>query len=394
MLVTVAETCQNLTIDPSNSHTKKRKRTDKPVEELEVDVSAPEPPSKKALRKAKKAGSAPPSAPAQRTPYPSANSGKKDVGSDGENPTKRGDHGIWIGNLPYTTTKADLRRFFTEKSAMTDEEITRVHLPMAGGSESASIVEKGHKKVHQNKGFAYVDFNGPDAVARALELSDTLLAGRRVLIKKADSFEGRPEVIKTNADLTKKAGIAATKRIFVGNLAFDVTKEDLVDHFGQCGEVTDVHMATFEDSGKCKGFAWVTFRDISAAEACIRGWIKVTEEESSKDGDGSVESQSENDSDGEKRVQKKGSKKQRKVWVNRIKGRQLRMEYAEDKTLRYKKRFGKKGSTAHQPGDGGSQSSVQPTKERIDGDQRPSHLAQEAELNVTVKLSGKKTVFT
>jgi hypothetical protein len=41
--------------------------------------------------------------------------------------------------------------------------------------------------------------------------------------------------------------------------------------------------------------------------------------------------------------------KLKKRWVNRIQGRQLRIEYAEDKAVRYKKRFGKGGTSG---GDG------------------------------------------
>jgi len=41
----------------------------------------------------------------------------------------------------------------------------------------------------------------------------------------------------------------------------------------------------------------------------------------------------------------------RKWWVNRIKGRPLRMEFAEDKAVRYKKRFGKGGTAGREGAD-------------------------------------------
>ena len=337
--------------------TKKRKRDEKAVEVLEVDISAPEPPSKKALRKVKKQRSTT----APSTDHDTATSTAiqpdseditrtgEDITRTGEKPAKRAEHGIWIGNLPFRVTKADLRSFLTTNSSITDDEITRIHLPTLRRSNSASTDPKtqGEKSAPQNKGFAYIDLLTAEALQHALELSETLLTGRRVLIKDAKSFEGRPDKPKTE---TTKAGVTLTgKRIFVGNLGFDVTTDDLKEHFAQCGEVKDVHTATFEDSGKCKGYGWVEFASSEAAKVAVRGWIRPAEE----DGSGSEEVEDGEDVKvggmevGEKLLQGHGKKRKTtdRKWVNRIKGRQLRMELAEDKSVRYQKRFGKHRNT-------------------------------------------------
>ncbi|KAI9761006.1 MAG: hypothetical protein M1835_000070, partial [Candelina submexicana] len=339
---------QSLSSPPS----KKRKRQAKDVEEIEVDVSAPEPPSKKALRQAKKGKTLP-----VPTPKDSGTSIEaRNADTDGESEeterkgelTKRSEYGIWIGNLPFTTTKADLRKFLTEHSEITDEHITRIHLPVP--SENDPSPRQRIKP--QNKGFAYIDFSTSTALDEALGLSETLLTGRRVLIKNSKSFEGRPEK-STNSDgpsTTLKGNKPPSKRIFVGNLGFDTTKEDLKEHFRLCGDVADVHMATFEDTGKCKGFAWIEFGAIDAGEAAIRGWVKIPEEQESENEDEEAES-GEDEKNADKKKKKKKKKKapkMRKWWVNKIKGRPLRMEFAEDKAVRYKKRFGKDGTAKRQ----------------------------------------------
>ncbi|KAI9784271.1 MAG: hypothetical protein M1839_002332 [Geoglossum umbratile] len=317
---------------PPASLTKKRKRESKPMEEIEVDVAAPEPPSKKALRRAKKGK------PITTTASKSAGKGGahiSDVDSDEGGRSKRSDHGIWIGNLPFTFTKADLRKFLTENSSITDDQITRVHLPAPNGTSV------GRKLKPQNKGFAYIDFSTESVLKEALELSETLISGRRVLIKNAKSFEGRPEKANDSTSAGRpelaKSG-KPSKKIFVGNLSFDTTEEDLREHFGRCGEVKTVFVATFEDSGKCKGFAWAEFEELEAAEAAVRGWVKVPIDEEEED-----DSEAKEDSDGGKENQKEGTR-MRKWWVNRIRGRALRMEFAEDKVIRYKKRYGKDGT--------------------------------------------------
>ncbi|PYI30788.1 hypothetical protein BP00DRAFT_426179 [Aspergillus indologenus CBS 114.80] len=294
---------------------KKRKLTD--VEEIEIDVSAPEPPSKKALRKAKKAATVKPS---ESTTETEAVAG---VEKPTTAPQKRSDHGVWIGNLAFSVTKDDLRSFFTSNCSFADTTITRIHMPKGAERFGKS----------QNKGFAYVDFSTQKATEEAIGLSEQLLTGRRVLIKDAKSFAGRPDKPKEDGQTGSAAsGHAPSKRIFVGNLGFDATKEAIEEHFAQCGTVANVHVATFQDSGKCKGYAWVVFEDLAAAEAAVKGYVLVKEDDEEE----------EDESEPEER-KKPRKPRQRKIWVNFLLGRRLRMEFAEDATTRYKKRFGKDG---------------------------------------------------
>ncbi|KAF2201813.1 hypothetical protein GQ43DRAFT_440239 [Delitschia confertaspora ATCC 74209] len=316
-----------------NTPTKKRKREILP-EEIVVDVNLPEPASKKALRKAKKAKTNPEAteSAADGTTAEQTTTKAADGETKGE---KRSQYGVWIGNLPWSATKATLRSFLTEHSDITDDQITRVHMPPPSKSTNAM----GDFKP-LNKGFAYVDFSTELAMYSAIALTETKMDGRRpLLIKNANNFEGRPKKAAGEAD-GKDGNVAGAingkppnKRVFIGNLAFDVTKEDLEEHFGQCGEIALTHMATFEDSGKCKGYAWITFEDIEAATTAVRGYI-FKQDEDDKD----EESGDEDKPAKENKKQKKG----RKWFINRLRGRDLRCEFAEDSTVRYNKRYGPK----------------------------------------------------
>ncbi|KEF62530.1 uncharacterized protein A1O9_00503 [Exophiala aquamarina CBS 119918] len=284
--------------------------------EIEIDVDAPEPPSKKSLRKAKKAATGHPSEPSPGDQKP-ASTQSKDSNAD----SKRSDYGIWIGNLSFGTTKEDLVKFFTSNSTypIAQSQITRTHLPL------------GQPKFGKpsNKGFAYLDFRDASALKSALEFSEALLDGRRVLIKDAKNFEGRPEPKKDDKDSQHRA---PSKRVFIGNLDFDTTVDALEAHFNPCGPILHTHMATFEDSGKCKGFAWIEFEQLPSAEAAMRGWVE------SRGGD---QAQSKRQNSG-----------RRRVWLHSLKGRKLRLEFAEDKATRYQKRFGKGSSASESTGEG------------------------------------------
>ena len=58
--------------------------------------------------------------------------------------------------------------------------------------------------------------------------------------------------------------------IFVGNLAFNTTEEQLHQAFSETGRVVKVRLVTDTDTGKPRGFAFVEFEDPQAALSAIR----------------------------------------------------------------------------------------------------------------------------
>ena len=60
-------------------------------------------------------------------------------------------------------------------------------------------------------------------------------------------------------------------KLFVGNLSFDVTENDLQDLFAAYGPVTDVNLMTDRSTGRSRGFAFVTMATPEGAQAAIQG---------------------------------------------------------------------------------------------------------------------------
>jgi cold-inducible RNA-binding protein len=59
--------------------------------------------------------------------------------------------------------------------------------------------------------------------------------------------------------------------LFVGNLSFDVTENDLQDMFVPFGPVTGVNLMTDRATGRSRGFAFVTMATPEGAQAAIQG---------------------------------------------------------------------------------------------------------------------------
>ena len=52
----------------------------------------------------------------------------------------------------------------------------------------------------------------------------------------------------------------AMKKMFVGNLHTSTTVDNLQEYFGKFGDIEKCYAATHQDSGKCKGYGFVTFK--------------------------------------------------------------------------------------------------------------------------------------
>jgi len=58
-------------------------------------------------------------------------------------------------------------------------------------------------------------------------------------------------------------------RLYVGNLSYDSTAETLRQQFAACGEVTDTHVVMDRETGRSRGFGFVTMATASEAQKAI-----------------------------------------------------------------------------------------------------------------------------
>lgn len=224
--------------------------------ELEIDLTAQVPLSKKQQRLLKKGKF-------DMEKYSKKHPAPRPANEEPEVKSARSEFGVWIGNLSYDTTKEDIVRFITAKTAsfgedsdedlvaVEEKDISRVNLP---------------KKENKIKGFAYVDLPSLKYVTSVVKISESILNGRKLLIKNSSSFEGRPES-DANKPLLKNPPL---RILFVGNLSFDTSEDNLEEHFRPFGDIVRVRMATFQDTGKCKGFAFIDFKDETGPTAALK----------------------------------------------------------------------------------------------------------------------------
>ena len=59
-------------------------------------------------------------------------------------------------------------------------------------------------------------------------------------------------------------------RLYVGNLSFHTTTDVLRQAFAGAGEVTDAHVVTDRETGRSRGFGFITMADEAQAQAAIQ----------------------------------------------------------------------------------------------------------------------------
>ena len=59
-------------------------------------------------------------------------------------------------------------------------------------------------------------------------------------------------------------------RLFVGNMPFRMTREELEDLFAQAGQVRSVHIPTDRETGRPRGFGFVEMEDPTSLEQAIQ----------------------------------------------------------------------------------------------------------------------------
>ena len=58
-------------------------------------------------------------------------------------------------------------------------------------------------------------------------------------------------------------------KIYVGNLSYDTTEDGLRDFFGQYGNISEIRLISDFQTGRSKGFGFITFSSDAEGESAL-----------------------------------------------------------------------------------------------------------------------------
>lgn len=146
---------------------------------------------------------------------------------------------LYVGNLSFDTTAETLRDWFGQFGSVID-----VYIPF-------------DQTRGMSRGYAFVTLDKDDA-EKAIEGSNGQELEGRVLTVNESLPRGQKAPRKPRVEGTK---------LYVGNLSFDTTEEDLRYLFEEFGDIIDCYMPEDRETGRSRGFAFVTMENDAALRA-------------------------------------------------------------------------------------------------------------------------------
>lgn len=149
----------------------------------------------------------------------------------------------YVVNISYETQNWQLRELFGSYGT-----VQRVFMPQ-------------DRESGKSKGIAFVTMSTPEELEAAIaDLNESQVDGRTMFVDKAKpkGSGGKPRRDAKRDDETK---------LYIGNLSYDTTTEDLEEYFAQFGEVRDVYIPLDRDTGSSRGFGFASMSKEDAATA-------------------------------------------------------------------------------------------------------------------------------
>ncbi|KAL8130333.1 hypothetical protein V2J09_019488 [Rumex salicifolius] len=130
-----------------------------------------------------------------------------------------------------------------------------------GELEEAIVITD--KTTGKSKGYGFVTFKHVDGAVLALKQPSKRIDGRMAVAQLAAAGSGGPN----NDDV-------ATRKIYVGNIAVELSAERLLDFFSAFGEIEEGPLGFDKQGGKPKGFALFVYRTEDGAKASLMEPVK------------------------------------------------------------------------------------------------------------------------
>ncbi|XP_051125615.1 UBP1-associated protein 2C-like [Andrographis paniculata] len=156
---------------------------------------------------------------------------------------------LFVRGLGWETTTEKLREAFSTYGEL-DEANTIV------------ITDKGTGK---SKGYGFVTFKHIDAAIMALKEPNKKIDGRITVAQLAATG---------NSNNSYSVDVASRK-IYVGNIPFEISSERLLSHFAMYGDIEEGPLGFDKQSGKAKGFAFFVYKTEEGARASLVDPMKI-----------------------------------------------------------------------------------------------------------------------
>lgn len=170
-----------------------------------------------------------------------------------------------------TEDDRDRRTVFVQQiAARAEQRHLRAFFEQVGPVIDAQIVKD--RVTHRSKGVGYVEFKSEETVPKAIELTGQKLKGVPIIVQLTEAEKNRA----SRAAAAGEGGAATNNgapfhRLFIGNIHFSVTEEDLKEIFSPFGPIEQITLQRDDKiATRSKGYGFVQFVDPKDAKEALR----------------------------------------------------------------------------------------------------------------------------
>ena len=93
------------------------------------------------------------------------------------------------------------------------------------------------------------------------------MKGRYIKVDRPQTPRALSSADKTKSNVVRPAGC---RSVFVKNIPYDTTEEEVTETFKVCGPITSVRLAVWGNTKQLKGFGYVDFKREDSAEIAVK----------------------------------------------------------------------------------------------------------------------------
>ncbi|CAH2073347.1 unnamed protein product [Thlaspi arvense] len=182
----------------------------------------------------------------------------KDKKDEPEADPERDQRTVFAYQMPLKATERDVYEFFSKVGKVRDVRL---------------IMDRNSRR---SKGVGYIEFYDAMSVPAAIAQCGQLFLGQPVMVKPS---EAEKNLAQSN---TIPGGVGGNgpvdRKLYVGNLHFNMTELQLRQIFEPFGPVELVQLPLDPDSGQCKGYGFIQFAQLEhskAAQISLNGKLEI-----------------------------------------------------------------------------------------------------------------------
>lgn len=177
---------------------------------------------------------------------------------------------------PAAAESTEIKTVFVGQLAWeVDSETLEAEFEECGEITSAKVISD--RISGRSRGFGYVEFASADMAKKALALDGKEIDGRAINVDLATprptAAAGSPAGGRDGAAPPRgrrEMSGPPTETLFVANVPFSATEDDLAAAFEEFGSVTSVRLPIDRNSGLARGIGYVEFESVDAAKKAVQ----------------------------------------------------------------------------------------------------------------------------